>query len=212
MLNRLYFPPTLPHSTHIRLQCAGAGYPTIKRTGLKQNIKKNDNSAPTFVCGAGPDTKYIKRTTRKKRKKMLNRLYFLTKPSASLTFICGAGPENKHMSSITKNDNSSPHKIFATEKKDVKSIYFPPTSRIPPTFICGAGPDIQLRPLSKRTTTPAVTNIQKKKMLNRLYFLTKLSAFYPMPICSAGPENQHMTSITKNDKFSLTKYSTDKRC
>ncbi|GFU78170.1 hypothetical protein TNCV_837331 [Trichonephila clavipes] len=81
MLNRFYFPPTLPHSTHIRLLCR-AGYPTK----YSQNIQK---------------------------KKDVKSIIFPNQTFRILpTFICGAGPENQHMTSITKNDNSSPHKIF----------------------------------------------------------------------------------------------------
>ncbi|GFX97780.1 hypothetical protein TNCV_456591 [Trichonephila clavipes] len=103
MLNRFYFPPTLPHSTHIRLWCrAGNQHRTsIKERQLRpsQNIQK---------------------------KKMLNRFYFPPTSRIPPTFICGAGPENQHMTSITKNDNSGPHKIF-NRKKMLNRFYFPPT-------------------------------------------------------------------------------------
>ncbi|GFX97775.1 hypothetical protein TNCV_456541 [Trichonephila clavipes] len=75
------------------------------------------------------------------------------------------------MTSITKNDNSSPHKIF-NRKKMLNRFYFPPT--LPHSThirlwcrsrISNTGPP------STKTTTPAVTKYSiEKKMLNRFYF------------------------------------------
>ncbi|GFU78167.1 hypothetical protein TNCV_837301 [Trichonephila clavipes] len=76
---------------------------------------------PTFVCGAGPDIQLrtcIKRTTtpavtKYSKEKDVKSIIFPNQTFRILpTFICGAGPENQHMTSITKNDNSGPHKIF----------------------------------------------------------------------------------------------------
>ncbi|GFX97776.1 hypothetical protein TNCV_456551 [Trichonephila clavipes] len=170
MLNRFYFPPTLPHSTHIRLWCR-AGYPTgplskkrqLRPTGEpthdlhhqerqlrpSQNIqqKKDVKSIlfPTYppafhphsfvvpgrISNLGPSIK-IKRQLRpsqniQKKKKDVKSIIFPNQTFRILpTFICGAGPENQHMTSITKNDNSSPHKIF-NRKKMLNRFYFPPT-------------------------------------------------------------------------------------
>ncbi|GFW19359.1 hypothetical protein TNCV_1602541 [Trichonephila clavipes] len=105
MLNRFYFPPTLPHSTHIRLLCR----PDIQ---LRTSIKKERQLRPSQNIQKKKDVKSI----------IFPNQTFRIIP----TFICGAGPENKHMSSITKNDNSSPHKIF-NRKKMLNRFYFPPT-------------------------------------------------------------------------------------
>ncbi|GFX48893.1 hypothetical protein TNCV_2796861 [Trichonephila clavipes] len=61
-----------------------------------------------------------------KEKKMLNRLHFLLPSRIPPTFFCGTGPENQHMTSITKNDNSGPHKMFK-RKKMLNRLHFPPT-------------------------------------------------------------------------------------
>ncbi|GFX97777.1 hypothetical protein TNCV_456561 [Trichonephila clavipes] len=54
MLNRFYFPPTLPHSTHIRLWCR-AGYPTQDLYQKERQLRPSQNI---------------------QKKKMLNRFYF----------------------------------------------------------------------------------------------------------------------------------------
>ncbi|GFW19358.1 hypothetical protein TNCV_1602531 [Trichonephila clavipes] len=105
MLNRFYFPPTLPHSTHIRLWC---------RAGSNLGPLSKKTTTPAV-------TKYSK------EKKDVKSIIFPNQTFRILpTFICGAGPENQHMTSITKNDNSSPHKIF-NRKKMLNRFYFPPT-------------------------------------------------------------------------------------
>ncbi|GFU78162.1 hypothetical protein TNCV_2720451 [Trichonephila clavipes] len=102
MLNRFYFPPTLPHSTHIRLWCR-AGYPTKDFYQKERQLRPSQNI---------------------QKKKDVKSIIFPNKTFRNIpTFICGAGPENKHMSSITKNDNSSPHKIF--NRKMLNRLYFP---------------------------------------------------------------------------------------
>ncbi|GFW19355.1 hypothetical protein TNCV_1602501 [Trichonephila clavipes] len=117
------------------------------------------------------------------------------------------------MTSITKNDNSSPHKIF-NRKKDVKSILFPtyPPAFHPHSFVV-PGRISNLGPLSKRTTTPAVTKYSKeKKDVKSIIFPNQTFRILPTFICGAGPENQHMTSITKNDNSSPHKIFNRKRC
>ncbi|GFX97789.1 hypothetical protein TNCV_456681 [Trichonephila clavipes] len=54
MLNRFYFPPTLPHSTHIRLWCR-AGNPTQDLYHQERQLRPSQNM---------------------QKKKMLNRFYF----------------------------------------------------------------------------------------------------------------------------------------
>ncbi|GFU78169.1 hypothetical protein TNCV_837321 [Trichonephila clavipes] len=89
------------------------------------------------------------------------------------------------------------------QKKDVKSILFPtyPPAFHPHSFVV-PGRISNLGPLSKRTTTPAVTKYSKKKDVKSIIFPHQTFRILPTFICGAGPENQHMTSITKNDNSS----------
>ncbi|GFX97784.1 hypothetical protein TNCV_456631 [Trichonephila clavipes] len=57
---------------------------------------------------------------------------------------------------------------------------------------------------------PQKYSIEKKKMLNRFYFPPTLR-IPPTFFCGAGPENQHMTSITKTTTPAHTKYSIEKK-
>ncbi|GFX97782.1 hypothetical protein TNCV_456611 [Trichonephila clavipes] len=101
MLNRFYFPPTLPHSTHIRLWCR-AGNPTQdlyhqeRQLRPSQNIQKDVKSIlfPTYPPAFHPhsfvvpdrkpthDLHHQERQLRPTqniqmfKKKMLNRFYF----------------------------------------------------------------------------------------------------------------------------------------
>ncbi|GFW19357.1 hypothetical protein TNCV_1602521 [Trichonephila clavipes] len=141
ILNRFYFPPTLPHSTHIRLWC---------RAGISNLGPLSKRTTTPAV------TKYSK-------EKDVKSIIFPNQTFRILpTFICGAGPENQHMTSITKNDNSSPHKIFNRKKMLNRFISHLP-SRIPPTFVCGAGPDIQLRTSIKKNDNSGRHKIFKRK-------------------------------------------------
>ncbi|GFU66207.1 hypothetical protein TNCV_2858801 [Trichonephila clavipes] len=140
MLNRLYFPPTLPHSTHIRLLCL-AGDPTHDLHHQERQLR------PHKIF---------------KRKKMLNRLYFpptlphsthihlwrrtgepthdldyeerQLRPSQNIqnkkdakSFISHLPPHSTHnllwfrtgeptYDLFQKNDNSGPHKIFKRKR------------------------------------------------------------------------------------------------
>ncbi|GFX97770.1 hypothetical protein TNCV_456491 [Trichonephila clavipes] len=106
------------------------------------------------------------------------------------------------MTSITKNDNSGPHKIF-NRKKDVKSILFPtyPPAFHPHSFVV-PGRISNLGPVSKKRQLRPSQNIQKKKDVKSIIFPNQTFRILPTFICGAGPENQHMTSITKNDNSS----------
>ncbi|GFX97767.1 hypothetical protein TNCV_456461 [Trichonephila clavipes] len=147
MLNRFYFPPTLPHSTHIRLWCR-AGNPTQDLYQQERQLRPSQNM---------------------QKKKMLNRFYFPPTLPHSTHILFGAGPENQHMTSITKNDNSGPHKIF-NKKNDVKSILFPtyPPAFHPHSFVV-PGWKSNTGPLSPRRTTPAVTKYAKKDVKSILF-------------------------------------------
>ncbi|GFX48892.1 hypothetical protein TNCV_2796851 [Trichonephila clavipes] len=90
------------------------------------------------------------------------------------------------MTSITKNDNSVPHKMFKRKKKMLNRLHFPPT--LPhSTHIL----------LWRRTGEPThdlhhqerQQNVQKKKDVFT----------FPPSRTKWRTENQHMTSITKND-------------
>ncbi|GFW41226.1 hypothetical protein TNCV_842661 [Trichonephila clavipes] len=94
ILNRLYFPPTLPHSTHIVLW-RRTGEPTHDLFHQERQLRPSQNI---------------------QTKKILNRLYFPPTLPHSTHIVFGAGPENQHMTSFTKNDNSGHHKIFKRKR------------------------------------------------------------------------------------------------
>ncbi|GFV66484.1 hypothetical protein TNCV_982231 [Trichonephila clavipes] len=117
---------------------------------------------------------------------MLNRFYF--PPTFRIpTFICGAGPENQHMTSIVCGDNSGP-------KIDYISHQLRCLCRI-----------------SKKRPLQPSQNIQKKKDVKSIIFPNQTIRILPTFFCGAGPENQHMTSITKNDNSGLHKIFNKKK-
>ncbi|GFU66205.1 hypothetical protein TNCV_2858781 [Trichonephila clavipes] len=149
MLNRFYFPPTLPHSTHICLLC-------LCRISNLDLYRKERQLRPSQNIQKKKDVKSI----------IFPNQTFRILP----TFICGAGPENQHMTSITKNDNSGPHKIF-NRKKMLNRFYFPPT--LPHSthilLLCRTGYPTQDL-FQKNDNSGRHKIFKRKKMLNRLYF------------------------------------------
>ncbi|GFX97773.1 hypothetical protein TNCV_456521 [Trichonephila clavipes] len=72
------------------------------------------------------------------------------------------------MTSITKNDNSSPHKIF-NRKKMLNRLYFPPI-RIPHIHLwCRTG-NQHMTSITKNDNSGPHKIFNRKKMLNRFYF------------------------------------------
>ncbi|GFW41230.1 hypothetical protein TNCV_842701 [Trichonephila clavipes] len=176
ILNRLYFPPTLHHSTHIVL-LRNTGEPTHDLSHQERQLRPSQNI---------------------QTKKILNRLYF---PPTSLippTFFCCAGPENQHMTSFTKNDNSGHHKILK-RKKILKRLYFPPTLPHSTHIVLWRRTGEPTHDLfhQERQLRPSQNIQTKKKILNRLYFPPTLPHSTHIFLWRR-PENQHMTSFTKN--------------
>ncbi|GFX97786.1 hypothetical protein TNCV_456651 [Trichonephila clavipes] len=141
MLNRFYFPPTLPHSTHIRLWCR-AGKPTHDLYHQERQLRPSQNI----------------------QKKMLNRFYFPpTLPHSTHILLWCAGPEIQHMTSITKTTTPA-HTKYSIEKKDVKSILFPtyPPAFHPHSFVV-PGWKSNTGPLSTKNDNSGRHKICKKK-------------------------------------------------
>ncbi|GFU44695.1 hypothetical protein TNCV_1980101 [Trichonephila clavipes] len=118
IFNFLYFPPTLPHSTHIVLW-RRTGKPTHDLSHQERQFRPSQNI---------------------QTKKILNRLYFPPTLPHTTHILCGAGPENQHMTLFTKSDNTGSQNIQT--KKHIKSFIFPtyPTLKPHPHF-CSLGPE-----------------------------------------------------------------------
>ncbi|GFX97766.1 hypothetical protein TNCV_456451 [Trichonephila clavipes] len=172
MLNRFYFPPTLPHSTHIRLWCR-AGNPTQDLYHQERQLRPSQNM---------------------QKKKDVKSILFPTYPPDSYSFVA----QTFHMTSITKNDNSGKHKIF-NRKKMFNRFYFPPTlpHSTQHSFVLPGGNPTQFL-LTKNDNSGRHKIFKRKKMLNRFYFPSTLPHSTHIRLW-AGPEIQHRTSITKND-------------
>ncbi|GFX97783.1 hypothetical protein TNCV_456621 [Trichonephila clavipes] len=102
---------------------------------------------------------------------MLNRFYFPPTLPHSTHILFGAGPENQHMTSITKTTTPAHTKYSIEKKRCLIDFISHLPSRIPPTFVCGAGPENQhMTSINQERQLRPSQNMQKKKMLNRFYF------------------------------------------
>ncbi|GFU66206.1 hypothetical protein TNCV_2858791 [Trichonephila clavipes] len=88
MLNRFYFPPTLPHSTHIRLLCR-AGYPTKGPQSKERQLRPTGEQAHELHH----QERQLQPSQNIQQKKMLNRFISHLPSRIPPTFICGAGPD-----------------------------------------------------------------------------------------------------------------------